>query len=291
MLPSSDGAEPEAAEELMIKKESLPAAVGDDDDDELRDDNDGDDEVVEAVQSQYEEDDDDEEEAAKPGAEEAEEEEEAKSEVAAAVPLKAASSAVLESEASGGAELRADGSGTAASCMALASAAGEEGDEVVVVKREAAMAAEHENEPIPQPRLHELEAKAMWADDEVVEKQFQASRWPGLDGVFWRLAHRISCEKRSISSNTKALPSGQIIVASIFVHVTTPQVCATTDTPPLTQHTWRDLRFVRLLWWAGGGGVAEGGGCAPHKGVDHPDTCATCAVGCELGGGSVRLPP
>ena len=27
MLPSSDGAEPEAAEELMIKKESLPAAV------------------------------------------------------------------------------------------------------------------------------------------------------------------------------------------------------------------------------------------------------------------------
>ena len=225
-LPSLDGAG--AAEEPMIKKEQLPTAVGDDDDDELNDDDD--DEAVEAVQSQYEECDEYDEEAA-PAAPEGEEGEEVvvRSELAAAAPEEVAMAAEQKTEAAGRAERQAESSSAAATSKAAtpAAAAGEEREEVVV-KREAEMAAEHATEPIPMDSLKELEAAAMWADGEDVAKQFPASRWPGLDGVYWRLAHKITCDRRIISCNTKAIPDGQIIVGSIFIHVTTPQVSART---------------------------------------------------------------
>ena len=225
-LPSLDGAG--AAEEPMIKKEQLPTAVGDDDDDELNDDDD--DEAVEAVQSQYEECDEYDEEAA-PAAPEGEEGEEVvvRSELAAAAPEEVAMAAEQKTEAAGRAERQAESSSAAATSKAAApaAAAGEEREEVVV-KREAEMAAEHATEPIPMDSLKELEAAAMWADAEDVAKQFPASRWPGLDGVYWRLAHKITCDRRIISCNTKAIPDGQIIVGSIFIHVTTPQVSART---------------------------------------------------------------
>ena len=226
-LPSLDGAG--AAEEPMIKKEQLPTAVGDDDDDELNDDDD--DEAVEAVQSQYEECDEYDEEAA-PAAPEGEEGEEVvvRSELAAAAPEEVAMAAEQKTEAAGRAERQAESSSAAATSKAAApaAAAGEEREEEVVVKREAEMAAEHATEPIPMDSLKELEAAAMWADGEDVAKQFPASRWPGLDGVYWRLAHKITCDRRIISCNTKAIPDGQIIVGSIFIHVTTPQVSART---------------------------------------------------------------
>ena len=175
---------------------------------------------------------------AKPAAEEAEEEAEEEIEVAAAVPQMAASTAEQETEAAAGAERPAEiasstaAMSTAAAAPPAAEVAGEKEEDAL---KEEVTAAEPEAAPIPKDCMNELEARAMWADAEEVEKQFPASRWPGLDGVFWRLAHKIKCDERIISCNTKAIPAGQIIVGSIFIHVTTPQVSAHTRTRTRTR--------------------------------------------------------
>ena len=223
-LPSADGAEvAAAAEDSSIKKEMECDGDGDGEGDEYSD------EAVEALQSQYEVFGDDDKEGA-PAATEGEEGEEVvvRSEVAAAAPEEAAMAAEQKTEAAGGAERQVESSSAAATSTAASAAAACEEREEEVVERKAAMAAEHETKPIPEARLHELEAAAMWADAEDAAKQFSASCWPGLDGVYWRLAHKIACKGRIITCNTKAIPAGEIIVGSIFVHVTTPQVSART---------------------------------------------------------------
>ena len=130
-----------------------------------------------------------------------------------------------------------------------------EGESVSAGAASGVAASSSGSMPIPQALLNECEAKAMWADAEVVEKQFPASSWPAREGVFWRLAHKISCEERSISCNTKAIPAGEVIVCSIFIHVTTPQVSAhtyhclraTTCATPYAAHMARPEMCVSAL--------------------------------------------